>query len=208
MFGNLIPHGYLVQFFFGNIEYGRKTAKYLMQTITSYYYDNTIVVQFDIDSTCLIPVSMVERNRIVYTRTIQLYKGVTNIVKIEVKNAAQKPIDVTGHTLTFNIIDDYVYSNANVVLSANVTLSNAAAGLGYVAIPGLDLVQLEREEYIYNVKIHTCWGNVASYVDDNYGAAGQLQISDVAYPVPQPTVLDLGQTNDGITSAMYDFGTI
>lgn len=192
---------------FEDIEY-EKTAKYLMQTVTSYYYDNTVVVQFDITDTCLIPVEIPQRNRVVYTRPLQIYKGITNVVKIQVKNADQKPINITGHTLTFNVVDDYVFSNANVVLSSEVTLSNAAAGQGYITLTGLDLVQLTREQYTYNVKIQTCWGNVASYVDDNYGAAGQLYVSDSAYPVEQPAALDLGQVGDGVTSAMYDFGTI
>ena len=116
-----------------------------MQTIISYYYDNTVTIQFDIDSTCLIPVSISQRNRVVYTRPIKIYKGITNIVKIAVQNADQKPIDITGHTLVFNIVDDYVFANANVVYSTNVTISNASVGLGYVAIPGLDLVQLDKQ---------------------------------------------------------------
>ena len=143
-----------------------------------------------------------------YTRPLQIYKGVTNVIKIAVKNADQKPIDVTGHVLTFDVVDDYVFSNANVVLTTTVVMSNAAAGLGYVTLTGLDLVQLDREQYNYNVKIQTCWGNVASYVDDNYGCAGQLYVSDSAYPVAQPAALDLGSLGDGINSAMYDFGTI
>lgn len=179
-----------------------------MQTITSYYYDNKIDVQFDITGSCLILVDLPERNRIVYTRTIKMYKNVTNVLKIEVKNSAQKPIDITGHTLTFNLVDDYVFANANTILSTNVTISNASAGLGYVVIPGLDLVQLDREQYNYNIKINTCWGNVASYIDDNYGAAGEVFISDSAYPLNPPVALDLGQLSDETTSAMFDFGTI
>ena len=179
-----------------------------MQTIISYYYDNTVIIQFDIDSTCLIPVSISQRNRVVYTRPIKIYKGITNIVKIAVQNSDQKPIDITGHTLTFNIVDDYVFANANVVYSSNVTISNAAAGLGYVAIPGLDLVQLDMENYNYNVKINTCWGNVVSYIDDNYGAAGHLQLNSSAYPVEPPLNLDLGQVGDETVSAIYDFGEI
>ena len=179
-----------------------------MQTITSYYYDNTITVQFEIEGDCLILTAVPERNRVVYTRTIQLYKNVSNVIKIEVKNGAQKPIDITGHTLTFNMVDDYVFANANVVLSANVTVSNARAGLGYVVIPGLDLVQLDRELYNYNVKINTCWGNVASYVDDNYGAAGEIFVGNSAYPVYPPVSLDLGHISDEVTSACFDFGNI
>lgn len=179
-----------------------------MQTITSYYYDNTIDVQFDIAGDCLILVDIPERNRVVYTRTLQLYKNITNIVKIQVKNANQKPLDITGHTLTFNLVDDYVFANATTVLSANVTVSNATAGLGYVAIPGLDLVQLDREQYNYNVKINTCWGNVASYVDDNYGAAGEVFVGNSAYPIYPPVALDLGHISDETTSACFDFGNI
>jgi len=179
-----------------------------MQTITSYYYDNNVTVQFDVLGDCTILANLPQRNRVVYTRTIQLYKGVTNVIKIAVQNSDQKPIDITGHTMTFNIVDDYVNANANVVLMANVTISNATSGIGYVVLPGLDLVQLDREMYNYNVKIYTCWGNVASYIDDNYGAAGQIMMSSSAYPVEEPVPLDLGQVGDGITSAMYDFGTI
>lgn len=179
-----------------------------MQTIVSYYYDNNVTVQFDVDASCTILANIPQRNRVVYTRTIQIYKGITNIIKFQVQNSDQKPIDISGHTLLFNIVDDYVFANANVVLSANVTVSNAAQGTGYVVLPGLDLVQLDREQYNYNVKIQTCWGNVVSYIDDNYGAAGQLMVSSAAYPVEDPEVLDLGQINDGINSAMYDFGTI
>lgn len=179
-----------------------------MQTLQSYYYDNDITVQFDIQADCLILDQLKQRNSFVYTRTLQLYKGVTNILKVAIQNADQKPLDITGSELTFNIVDDYVFANANVVLSANVTVTNASIGTGYVAIPGLDLVQLDREQYNYNIKIKTCWGNVASYVDDNYGAAGQIFVSNSAYPVYPPVALDLGAIDDPITSAIFDFGNI
>ena len=178
-----------------------------MQTVTNYYYDNTVAVQFDISATCLIP-DIPQRNRVVYTRPIQLYKGVSNVLKVEIKNADQKPVNVTGHTMVFNIVDDYVYSNATTVLSANVEPLDFSVGTGYVVIPALDMVQLTREQYNYNIKIQTCWGNVASYVDDNYNAAGQIYINSSAYPVSMPGNLDLGPTGDGIDSTIDDFGTI
>jgi hypothetical protein len=49
---------------------------------------------------------------------------------------------------------------------------------------------------------------VASYIDDNYGAAGQIFVSNSAYPVSPPIALDLGQISDPVTSAMFDFGNI
>ena len=173
-----------------------------MQQISSYLYDNTILVQFDTDPT------IKQRNRVVYTRPIMIYKGVDNVLKIKVMNSDQKPVNVAAYSMTFNIVDDYVFTNANVVLSANITVINANAGLGSVTISSLDMVQLDREMYTFNVKVNTGSANIASYVDDNYGAAGQLIVSNVAYPVNQPANLDLGQIGDGVTSATFDFGTI
>lgn len=174
-----------------------------MQTITNYYYDNVISVQWDDDP------SIVQRNRVVYTPPVKIYKGVNNILKVELKNSNQKPVDLTGYVLTFNIVDDYVFNDASTVLTTNVTITNASMGYGYVVITEYDLVQLTREQYNYNILINnTCWGNIATYVDDNYGAAGQLQVSNSAYPVEQPAALDLGPAGDGIDSAIFDFGTI
>jgi len=173
-----------------------------MQQINSYLYDNTVLVQYDLDPEIL------QRNRVVYTRTLQLYKGIDNLLKIKVQNGDQKPVNITGYELTFNMVNDYVNTNANVVLSANVTIVNANAGLGSVTISSLDLVQLDREQYIYNVKINNGSANIAAYVDDNYGASGQIMISSWSYPVDQPAELDLGQIEDGTVSAIYDFGNI
>ncbi len=173
-----------------------------MQQINSYLYDNTINVSYDIDS------SVEQRNRVVYTRTINIYKGIDNLVKIKVLNSDQKPVNVTGYTLTFNMIDNYVNANSNVVLSTSVVVSNANLGLGTVTLSSLDLVQLDRDVYTYNVKINNGSANVAAYVDDNYGAAGQIFVSNTAYPVGNPVSLDLGQVDDGVTSATFNFGNI
>lgn len=173
-----------------------------MQQISSYLYDNTVLVQFDTDPT------IKQRNRVVYTRPIMIYKGIDNVLKIRVMNSDQKPVNVAAYSMTFNIVDDYVFTNANTVLSSNITVVNANAGLGSVTITSLDMVQLDRERYTYNIKVNTGSANIASYVDDNYGAAGQIIVSNVAYPVEQPANLDLGQIGDGVNSAMYDFGTI
>ena len=173
-----------------------------MQQVNSYLYDNTISVLYNIDP------SVEQRNRVVYTRTLNIYKGIDNLLKIKVLNNDQKPVNVTGYTLTFNMIDDYVNANANVVLTSNVTISNANLGIGTVTLSSLDLVQLDRDVYTYNVKVNNGSANIAAYVDDNFGAAGQIFVSDTAYPVGNPQSLDLGQVDDGVTSATFNFGNI
>ena len=173
-----------------------------MQQINSYIYDNSVLAQYDVDP------EIMQRNRVVYTNTLQIYKGIDNILKIKVQNADQKPVNITGFTLTFNIVEDYVFANATTVLSTNVTIVNANAGLGSVTISSLNMVQLTAEQYNYNVKINNGTANIAAYVDYNYGAAGQIMVSSAAYPVAAPVALDLGTINDSTDSAIYDFGNI
>jgi hypothetical protein len=173
-----------------------------MQQINSYIYDNSVLVQYDVDP------EIMQRNRVVYTNTLQIYKGIDNILKIKVQNADQKPVNITGFNLTFNMVEDYVFANATTVLSTNVTIVNANAGLGSVTISSLNMVQLTAEQYNYNVKINNGTANIAAYVDDNYGAAGQIMVSSAAYPVAEPVALDLGTINDSTDSAIYDFGNI
>jgi hypothetical protein len=173
-----------------------------MQQINSYIYDNSVLVQYDVDP------EIMQRNRVVYTNTLQIYKGIDNILKIKVQNADQKPVNITGFNLTFNMVEDYVFANATTVLSTNVTIVNANAGLGTVTISSLNMIQLTAEQYNYNVKINNGTANIAAYVDDNYGAAGQIMVSSAAYPVAEPAALDLGTINDSTESAIYDFGNI
>ena len=173
-----------------------------MQQINSYIYDNSVLAQYDVDP------EIMQRNRVVYTNTLQIYKGIDNILKIKVQNADQKPVNITGFTLTFNIVEDYVFANATTVLSTNVTIVNANAGLGSVTISSLNMVQLTAEQYNYNVKINNGTANIAAYVNDNYGAAGQIMVSSATYPVAAPVALDLGTINDSTDSAIYDFGNI
>lgn len=178
-----------------------------MQTIVSYYYDNTIQVQLDVSDIGL-EINTNQRNRVVYTRTIQMYKNINNVLKFQFLNSEQKPINLGNRTATFNVVDDYVFANANTVLSSNITIYNSSQGLGYTIVSGNDLVQLDRENYTYNVKIDSVYGNVVTYVDDNYSAVGQIFLSNSAYPIDPPVSLDLGQIADNTISAIYDFGNI
>lgn len=148
-----------------------------MQQINSYIYDNTVLVQIATDP------DIEQRNRVVYTRTITVYQGVDNVIKVKVQNQDQKPYNLANVTpLVFSIIDDYVTSNANVIFQTNVTISNATTGTGSVLI-GRDYVNaFERDQYVYS--IYFTHGNLQmpAYVDDNWGAQGQLTVVGTAYP--------------------------
>lgn len=147
-----------------------------MQQINSYIYDNTILVQIATDP------DIEQRNRVVYTRTLTCYQGVDNLIKVKVQNQDQKPYNIGSTTLVFSIIDDYVTSNATIVFQTNVVVSNANTGIGTVTIPQANIAQFERDQYIYSVYYTSGNLQLPAYVDDNYGATGQMFISNTAYP--------------------------
>jgi hypothetical protein len=148
-----------------------------MQQINTYIYDNTILVQIATDP------EIEQRNRVVYTRTITCYKGVNNVIKVKVQNQDQKPYNLSNvQPLVFSVIDDYVTSNANVIFQSNVTISNATTGIGTVTIPTANVNVFERDQYIYSIRYTSSNVNYAAYVDDNWGAQGQMFVVSTAYP--------------------------
>lgn len=148
-----------------------------MQQINTYIYDNTILVQIATDP------EIIQRNRVVYTRTINVYQGVDNVIKVKVQNQDQKPYNLANiQALVFSVIDDYVTSNANVIFQTNVVVSNATTGTGTVTIPVANVNQFERDQYIYSIYYTSGNVNYAAYVDDNWGAQGQMFVVSTAYP--------------------------
>ncbi len=162
-----------------------------MQQINTYIYDNTILVQIATDP------DIEQRNRVVYTRTITCYKGVDNVIKVKVQNQDQKPYNLTNvQPLVFSIIDDYVTSNANVIFQTNVTISNATTGTGSVLIERDYVNAFERDQYIYSM--YFTHGNLQmpAYVDDNWGAQGQMFVVGTAYPVFTGNVITVDNVED------------
>ena len=147
-----------------------------MQTINSYIYDNTIVAQLATDP------EIVTRNRNVYTRTINIYQGVDNLLKVKIQNQDQRPADVSNTTLVFTIIDDYVLNNSAAVFSTNVTISNVSTAIGEVVIPQANVDLLTRDHYLYSISYTAGNLTLPAYVDDNWGATGQLMVVRNGFP--------------------------
>lgn len=176
-----------------------------MQEIRSYIYDNTLLVRYD-------PTNIFDKgNRQVYARTIDVYKGVDNPFKVKVLNDHQKPTNVTGKKLIFTIIDHYVKNSPEVVLTSEITLTDAEKGQGELTLTRSDLNILDRNQYTWAIKISNNDAQTEfspTYVNDNWLSGGQLQVNEYVFPVSEPAVLDLGLIDDTVQSAIYDFGQI
>jgi hypothetical protein len=152
-----------------------------MQSFNIYYYLNEVTVQLNIDPT------VIQRNRVMYARTIKMYKGVDNIVRFTFKNSDQKPVNVNGWDVTFNMISD---EEGAVLFSTPVTAVDANVGVVTATIKELDLIDLYSEHYNYSLSVtnQVTGQEQVVYTDDNYTARGEVQLLSGHYPTFKPSI--------------------
>ncbi len=145
-----------------------------MPLITSYLYENIIEVQvLDNDPT------IKTRNRIVYSRPVKVYKNIDNIITIQFRNNDQKPANITSRDFTFALTDGNV-----TVWSTTANITSITTSVGTVTLDQANVANLTQEYYNYTVSYTgTAVGNLTlpAYTDDNWGAAGQMQVISNVY---------------------------
>jgi hypothetical protein len=141
-----------------------------MQKISSYLYPNRIELLAD-----LAGFSTEYTN--VYQRTIKIYKGVDNVIELDVKNADQKRINITTSidNMRVNLMD--ASGNAVGVYEVNVYPQDGPKkGLAYFTIDADSLLGLDHQFLKYSVT-HTVAGNPqVLYGDTRFGAIGTIEL--------------------------------
>jgi hypothetical protein len=152
-----------------------------MQTINLFYYNNTVEVQLNIDPTLTL------RNKVVYQRTLKLYKGVDNVIRFVFKNSDQKPVNLTGFDITFNIVDN---ETGSLLITKAGTIVNATGGVVTVPLTEFDTLNLQHDWYNYTVLATDPLTGTQHviYTDDNYEAEGQIHLIPNAYPTFHPSI--------------------
>ena len=144
-----------------------------MHHISCYLYDNKIqVLLLDEDPT------LKTRDRVVYSRTVKIYDNIDNVITIAFRNSDQKPANIAGKTFTFGVTADT--GNAS-VWTTPVTISNVATATGQVIISQAAVANLTQEYYNYTISYTLDNLTLPGYTDDNWGAAGQLQVITSVY---------------------------
>ncbi len=151
-----------------------------MQKISSYLYSNRIPVNLDLSTSPL-------EWRIVYQRTVKIYKGYDNVIELDIKNAEQRRFDVSSLTLKCLILDELgqeIYT-ASVVHTANI-------GISKFTIPKVELDYLEPQflRYVVYKQNNDGTRNVI-YGDTQFDATGRMDLLDNAQvKIPAPSIID------------------
>lgn len=145
-----------------------------MITVKAYLYPNTVEVQvFD-------PSIFTTRNREVYSRPIKVYQGVDNPIQVIVKNQDQKPVNLTGSSVTASIQDPV---NQVTIASYPVTWANIQLGRGTFTFDANTINSLEQRFYklAFSTTVTATDETRPVYIDDNYGVPLDLEVLPAYY---------------------------
>ena len=143
-----------------------------MQKIQVYLYPNRITLLTNLDENL--------KNtewRIVYQRQVKIYKGIDNIIELEVKNNDQKRVEIGTNELKLVLMDQA--RNAINTYTAQSLEDSTIVGLARITIPSADLSGLDPQFLRFAVFQDQVSGpNLLTYTDSQFGAIGTIQLLD------------------------------
>lgn len=154
-----------------------------MQITSRYLYKNRIKVVADV-------AGFITEYKPVYQRTIQVYKGIDNVLQFRLYNSDQKPVDISSYTPKFVAFDE----NKNLIIEHDGTQvtsdgSTPITGLCEVTITENDLLNVKQQYLSYNIYlVDTNDSKVLTYTDSHFGNDGVIKISAEAFPGPIESV--------------------
>jgi hypothetical protein len=155
-----------------------------MQKISNYLYSNRVYVIADM---ACFPVEW----RLVYQRTIKLYKGMENIVEFDVRNADQKRVNISNYTMKCAIMD----VNNREILTADIdtTAATCSTGIGIMLVNEHELSGIDPQYLKYTVYIENQDGSKTPvYGDTQFGVGGTIQLIGGVLPEePTPQIIDV-----------------
>jgi len=161
-----------------------------MQLNSSYLYPNKMDVYTNLGSWTT------ERYRNVYQRTFKTYRGVDNRLDLQVRNSDQKPKNISGYSVVFNLIGT---ESKELILSKDCIIHDALTGKVYVVLTQADMEPLLHGSYYFSAYTQAADGTrTPLYSDTQYDVVGRVDVVADAYGGPVPT-LEITNTSYVVT---------
>jgi len=125
----------------------------------------------------------------VYAKRLTINKGVDNVILFEFVNQEQKPVNITGSSFMFRVINT---ESNELLLQKPMTILNAATGRAKVEFGASELLEVLAQPANYSIQRTQPSGGYsdAVFVDAQAGARAPLDIVDSVFPqyVPSATL--------------------
>lgn len=145
-----------------------------------------------------------------YAKPLFLHKGVDNQIQFQFLNQDQKPIDLTGKTITCRILN---YQGNATLIQKTLTLQLPATGICALFLNAAELENIDPQKCYYTLEIPVGEFDYPVFVDQNAGARGDMNIVNSvlpsfvpSYPVSIPTgqsFPNLGNSNANSNALTY-----
>ena len=123
----------------------------------------------------------------VYAKNLTLNKGVDNVLLFEFVNQDQKPVNITGSTFRFRVINT---AGSSLELEKTMTIISPVVGRVKVTILAEESLLLPSDPCSYSIERMSGDLGEAVFVDDQAGGRGTIEIVDSVFPefVPSQSV--------------------
>lgn len=148
-----------------------------------------------------------------YSRPLTLHKGVDNRLQYQFLNQEQKPVDITGKTITFRMISA---GGTEVLLQKALTITLALTGICVLELTAADVENIDAQKAFYSLEFSDGTTDLPVFVDQNASARGDLYLVNSILPsfVPSANVtIPTGQpfpnldANNSIANALPSANT-
>jgi len=149
-----------------------------MQLLPRYLCNNTTTVIANM-------AGFITEYRPVYSKQLQLYKGIDNVLEFRLLNADQKPVDITSYTPKFVAFDE----TNQMVLEKDATIlddgSTITRGKFKVTVTENELLNLKQQYLSYNIYlVETDGDKVLTYSQPNFDNDGVIYVNARTFPGP------------------------
>lgn len=115
----------------------------------------------------------------VYAKKLTINLGIDNVLLFAFVNQDEKPVNVTGSTFTFRVINQ---AGTKILLDLPMTILNALTGQVKVTIPAGDLLEFQAQPASYSI---TCQSGVldqAVFTNAESGARAPIDLVNSVFP--------------------------
>jgi hypothetical protein len=147
----------------------------------------------------------------VYTKNLKIHRGVDNVILFQFVNQDEKPVNITGSTITFRLIST---DGSILLLSKDLEILNAIYGRAKVTLLSTELDSIDAQPVGWSLERNTVTSSLYEpvFTDAYSGGRGKADVLDSVYPdfvpseimtVPTNPEISLDDPNRNHTSAVY-----
>lgn len=148
-----------------------------------------------------------------YAKPLTLHRGVDNQIQFQFLNQEQKPVDITGKTITCRILNA---DGTAVLINKALTPQLPLTGICALELNAAEIEDVPAQKAYYSLEIPVGSFDYPVFVDQNAGARGDMNIVDSVLPsfVPSANItIPTGQPfpnldqNNSIANALPNANT-